>query len=490
MNKKLHHISIALPVSIAAIVMTMISCGKQLDEIQPHNQTEYEKMFSKPVGFQRATEGAYSVAMNTLDGMFFIGDGQSNNLRLLVASTDNTEDCIDIFNFIHSDKPEKHLNFSKVIWDDSYTVILNINEMLAHVKSEETDPVILQAKAEALFLRALTYFNLVRVYGMPYYQSPESNPGVPVFTETTSSENPVRASVKEVYQQIVKDLNAAIPLFNTDRGQSYGSKYACYALLSRVYLFMGGTYLQPDAAMNQEVINNATEVIDNGGYVLLRDEDYKNYYSQHMSPNSEDIYVTDNRNRICQLSNYYVKNKGAGGGFCSPSPDLLKQIDDNDLRWNHYFYAPFDSKDYPDDTLATVKYGTGRTGATMLPGRQIRLIEMYLNRAEAYAKLKTAEAEAQALVDLNEVRTRAGLPADNTLTEQALFDEILKQRRIELAFEGHYSFDLFRNGLTMQRTYSSYRSGPMQIEAASPKVVLRIPGDQINLTPSIKQNEQ
>ncbi len=104
--------------------------------------------------------------------------------------------------------------------------------------------------------------------------------------------------------------------------------------------------------------------------------------------------------------------------------------------------------------LGTAGRGTAEIECTKFLGRSgqvnldnipvIRVSEMYLNRAEALARSGNA---AGALTDLNVIRTRAGLPAATDLTGAALITEILKQRRLELAFEGHRFFDMKRLGL-------------------------------------------
>ncbi len=88
------------------------------------------------------------------------------------------------------------------------------------------------------------------------------------------------------------------------------------------------------------------------------------------------------------------------------------------------------------------------------------------------------------------IRRRAGIGDTSNITGLPLFNEILKQRRIELAFEGHVSYDYFRNGLPMVRDYASGNSGAMTIQPTDPKVLMRIPSDEITGNPNLSQNEQ
>ena len=122
-----------------------------------------------------------------------------------------------------------------------------------------------------------------------------------------------------------------------------------------------------------------------------------------------------------------------------------------------------------------------------------RLAEMYLNKAEAYAKLGDDE---QAIENVNIIRERAGIPlyeAGNLPAGMSVLDVVLQERRLELAFEGHRRFDVYRNGRTMDRSYPGthlINNDPLlYIEATHPRVIEYIPEQQILLQPSLVQNE-
>jgi len=475
----------------AVVIGALFSCNKALDKIQPHNVTTSSVIFSQPSGYQRAMEGIYSLSIPLVNNIFFTGEAHGNNLRKLELQSTTAQS--DVFNYLHTDRIEPVLNYSKGLWNGEYNMIVTINELLDNVSKTETDSVILEAKAEALFMRAFSYFTLVRFYGRPYYLQPDVNPGVPVITTlTTDNSKTARSTVKATYAQIISDLNAAIPLFNTNRGSSYASLYAAEALLSRVYLYMGGTFTTPDAGNNQLVITHATTVINSSSFTLLQGSDYQGYYTLQNTDNNEDIFATNTlsaaTSQLVAIAGYYVPiaNMSPSGTY-APSPDLLSLIGPADLRKSFYNPATYPLSTY-GDAFATNKYNLARVGfSSKSPGRNLRLAEMYLNRAESYVKLGK---NAEALADVNTIRTRAGLAALIGLTGQALFDEILLQRRIELAFEGQIGFDYYRNGLSMVRNYVSTDSQVTTVEPTSPKILLRIPVNEINLNPNLKQNEQ
>lgn len=486
---------------IVALILSIGSCDKKLDELAPHNVSFEAQQFSTPAGFTKATVANYAALGTTYTGLDFsknfdviwlnLAEFRGNNVRFIdVASTVVPTASREADAFTFSNSQDKDYGYSYWFWRGAYQTLLSINTVLKHVNENETNPEILQSKGENLFLRAALYFDLVRLYGRPYYQSPGTNPGIQLILAPIIDINarPSRATVKATYDQIVKDLTDAIASMNQKKVNSYANKYAAYALLSRVYLYMGGTFTQPDNTFNQKAKQAADSVILNGGYTMLNSTSYVNYYKSDNQTNTETIWAinhTVNQNGQSMPLMVPPDNRYTGG-WVRPSPDFLSLLAPSDLRKNYY---PLNK--YPGnttDTLGVAKYALNYTAIyTNSPLHYLRLAEMYLNRAEAL--VKTGD-NANALTDLNVIRVRAGLLPALGLTGQALFDEILKQRRIELAFEGHNSFDYFRNGLPMVRSYSSYNSGPLTVAATDPKVVLRIPQDEITQNSNLTQNEQ
>lgn len=478
----------------AASLITLSACNKQLDELRPHNVTNEADQFSTPEGFTQAALGLYPMittgaAMENSyfgygDVTMFLSEAHGNNIHSLDLGPNQYTDA---FNYINS--PDKDHSWTYYFWRGSYFTILHANKLLDNLKKDEQRPAILQAKAEALFVRAFVYFNLVRFYAKPYYQNAAASPGVMLITTAANSIDykPARASAKAVYEQVIADLDAAISLFNQEKSNSFAGKLAAAALLSRVYLYMGGTFQQPDAAFNQKVVSYADQVINSNKYTLLQNDAYRAYYNSSNVANKEDIFAgnMDFGNSSISQQYAYPPQINYTGGYYRPSSDLLSRIAKTDLRSSHYKVNV--TPGFPNDSIATVKYMYLYNAIySKSPFRYIRLAEVYLNRAEANAKLGKRDA---ALADLNIIRNRAGL-ASVDLSGQALFDEILLQRRIELAFEGHSGFDYFRNGLPMVRDYSSASSGTMTIPATSPKILLRIPQEEIILNPNLTQNEQ
>lgn len=479
------------------------ACNKKLDEIKPHNVLFEDQQFGTPAGFTKATIANYnsittSSATGAYDNNWFnLSEYRGNNVRPIdVTSTSNLEASRDIDGFNFTNSSSKDFGRSDAFWKASYKAMLGINTVLKHITDTETDSTILQAKAENLFLRAVVYFNLVRLYGRPYYQTPATNLGVPLILApiTSSGDKPTRATVEETYQQIIADLLESIKNFRITKVNSFASKYAAYALLSRVYLYMSGPFAQPNTQYAQLAARYADSVIINGGYTLLQGSAYTTYYNNSNQANTETVWAVNHDNvamtlptQLYQPTGQYTGSASYVTGQIKPSPDLLNLMTAADLRLTFYVKDKYPGNN--TDTLSSRKYMYKYTAVytSNAPIHYLRLAEMYLNRAEARVK---AGDNGGALSDVNIIRQRAGLLPAVGLSGQALFDEILTQRRLELAFEGHNSYDYFRNGLPMVRSYSSFNSAPLTINPTDAKVVLRISDDILIENGNITQNNQ
>jgi hypothetical protein len=341
------------------------------------------------------------------------------------------------------------------------------------------------AKGENLFLRAFTYFNLIRNYGKPYYQNAASSSGVPIKKTSSTSDNPPPSTVKEVYDFIIADLQQAAQLMKVPvtKTNSFANTGAAWSLLSRVYLYMGGSTISPDATANASAAAYADSVIDqsNGKYTLATGQDYIKMFGDDefgdlgkssFANNHEIIWAFDNAQGGSQMGmefhyvNYYGNDYGA---TYVPSADFKSIITAADVR------GSFFKKNEASGFTETTKWlCLNMAWITYAPYIYFRLGEVYLNRAEAYAKTGNF---AKARADLKAIHTRAGLPASDidNLADADLLAAVLKERRIELAFEGHASYDYFRNGLPMVRTAADNNGQALTIQPDDPKVVFPIP---------------
>ena len=302
------------------------------------------------------------------------------------------------------------------VWDQVYYVINMANTIIADVPQIDN---IDQATAdrmqgEAYFVRALSYFSLVKSWGgVPLQITPVRN--------TTDVEKLSRSSVSQVYDQIESDLDDAIGGLEGFMENGRASAWAAKALKSRVHLYQGEYQLAHDLA---------DDVIKNGPYALEQDFtaifDYQNPYS------SESIFEVDFTGQDANsLAFWYFEDDFGGRYEYGVNPGLVNAYEPDDERLGAVYFYP------STGNYMVYKYqdiGSGSDNVMVL-----RLGEMYLNRAEAL--FYGATGTSTAADDINTIRNRASL---TDLEEAVSLDILLDERRKELAFEGHRWYDLTR----------------------------------------------
>lgn len=372
------------------------------------------------------------------------------------------------------------------IWSYAYFVISAANNVINSLEGKTSKEVseqdINNLKAEALFLRALSHFDLVKIYSQPYTYKKDGL-GVPYVTVTDPNGKPARETVENTYKMIVEDLleaeRAIDPKFVrkgfVDAAASV-SIYAIQALLSRVYLYMGDW---------NNAAAYATKVIESKKYEIWDDAKYATVWGNEVADNGGEI--------IFEI--YGKKTNGYYGSWldmswmCNPegyadtqaSPDLLTLYKEGDVRKDLYR-----SKTFDDGTVLywTGKYpgkGDGTPDATNVV--ILRLSEMYLNRAEA--TLNGASTGVAAVDDVNAVVAKRGVTPYLAVTKT----DIQTERRLEFAFEGHYFFDLARWNQSLVRNHFTGNMN-QNVEFPSPKWAIPIPKREIQLNENLVQNEK
>ncbi|WP_235298117.1 RagB/SusD family nutrient uptake outer membrane protein [Portibacter marinus] len=361
------------------------------------------------------------------------------------------------------------------MWQEMWEEVNNLNSVinadpdLPEVVQDEYNHMIGEAHA----LRGLVYFDLVRAFAQHYtYTSDASHPGVPIVLEFDQLSEPSRNTVNEVYDQIISDLKIGAERMDAESRTGTTStlnSMAAKALLSRVYLY------KEDWA-NAEAM--ATEVINSGRYSLTPTENYAASWTMDFSSESIfEISMTEADNRGSDaLGRMYIVE---GYGDYLPSNDLVSLIPEDDVRFSWFatdefldgIYAPYRLVKYPSIT--------GEDNTIV-----IRLSEVYLNRAEARAQQGKTEGAQE---DVNTVRIRA-LPTADPITSSGdeLIEDILLERRKELAFEGHRLWDLMRYKKSVIRDQCT--SSVCVIEYPNDKFILPIPEAELNANPNMEPN--
>ena len=434
MNKKIIKIS-------GLLLLTLFSACDDFLEVEPRDILSVDFVFENENDFFIALNGAYS-GMQSQDyygGDFMVIADASSDNGIIPADAETSRS--PHFYQLTLSPAVSSLGF----WSTAYQVIFRVNKVLEELDAlNASESTINRIRGEALFIRAIAHFDLTRVFSQDYNFTPDqSNLGVPYITATAPN-LPARNTIGEVYGLVLEDLNQAITLLeDNDRLSNinsvlFASQEAALAIRARVNLYAGNF----DAALD-----DANSVINGGQFTLVdyivRDEFDVIDLSQingwsDPSPTSETIFEfgvdSDDSSYpgIAGLAGYY--QKGAGNAVFGPNLDIVNLYDANDVRSNWYIQDAgiWHVNKYPGEGGVPLHY--------TVP--VVRLSEMYLIKAECELR-SSAPNEANARDAVNMIRSRANL-ADIASSGQDLLNDVLEERRRELAFEGHRYFDLKR----------------------------------------------
>lgn len=491
--KKIYHL-------LALVILgafTFTSCDDFLD-MQPTNSGNAEGAVGTVADAQVVINGVMSAMTSSSyygRNLFMYGDAKGGDLTIFAAGRG-----LDAFyTFNHTSNSNTYSGF----WSRGYYCILQVNTLLSNIeKLEESGSMedFSEAKGQALTLRALFYFDLVRLYGLPYNYNKTSY-GVPNVTEPlTVNAQPTRATVEENYRQILQDLSdgAALLAKKKTKQSGYADYYTNIALQARVKLYMEDY----DGALNA-----AREIIESGVYKLYEPADWTASWSKQFG--SESIFelgiTTEESDLGTSSLGFYLMRYGQlknAMGWYLASDYFLNRLgeDETDVRW-----GIMDNDEYWVDNEierkgACYKYmgstalaGDGKATNTAVNIKIIRLSEIYLIAAEAALHSTKQEAGADAAAGyLNEIRRRS--PGLAPATAATITDDmILDERSKELFGEGQRFFDMMRMGRTIEFN-DDFQDIPVShrgktIDRTFEKIVLPISQDEINANPAL-ENQQ
>ncbi|TYR32239.1 RagB/SusD family nutrient uptake outer membrane protein [Sphingobacterium phlebotomi] len=363
-------------------------------------------------------------------------------------------------------------------WAAMYRVIVNANMAISEGEAlAASDNATKQIIGELYAARALAYFDLVRMFAQPYnFTADASHLGVPIVTEPNFEIiSPPRSTVKEVYDQIISDLQHALSLLNTAQKPAHFTPTAANALLAKVYLYTADW-------SNAE--KYATDAIS-GPYSLLTTTNYVGSWNANFSVESllEIANLATDNAGVNSISYLYEQ---AGYGEALATADLYETYTATDIR-RQLINVGVRNVTFENPAYFVKKYPKG--GSTNDDNiKVLRLSEVYLIRAEARAELGKTDASKNALAqqDLNMIVQRADTEAEEvTLTGDALVERILLERRKELAFEGNRFFDLTRR----KKDVNHIRSLEEVVYTyPNEKFVMPIPIAETNANDNIIQN--
>lgn len=561
---------------LATVCSSMVLMSCDIERL-PNGSMAAEDITSDPLtALDGLLGGSYAQLKTWSDPMHRLGEYSGDNMMIRKYSSD---DFFSFISFSRTPDNDRLLTF----WDYGYKAIAqasNIMKMIEEGQSEEIDSKL----GECYYIRGMMYFYLARAFSRPYYQAPDKNLGIPIVNGTPDDMNnvqlPDRSTVAATYQQAIADLKKAESMINANNGPIFASVGAAQAMLSRVYLYMSGTYSNPNTQYADSAAYYATQVINSGAYELLPREDFMAYNTFVPENNPESIFCIKRvASEFSGYDHYYgvggmygvIGGMGWGEMFASAKYiDLLNETGRNDWRPDHkkivdaranfiepqyvadsdgnytkvfrfindiynngtqsgYYYQQF--KMTGDNTCTdgtasytltpdsdpnraaeeyyTIQYnGKTYTGVvdyeislnnghpkfyivkcsregedSHLHSPVIsRLGEIYLNRAEANAKLGRY---GEALNDLNTIRERSipgeGYASLDVTTAPSLID---KERQLELAFQAERSYDVFRNGGTLTRHFPGAHNAMEEVTATDFRVTYYIPQKAIDAYPN------
>ncbi|WP_251620207.1 RagB/SusD family nutrient uptake outer membrane protein [Odoribacter lunatus] len=349
--KKIFTILVAAAVSLTACDIDCL----------PYGSMAAEQITDDPdASLDALMNGMYAQLKTWSDPMHRCGEYAGDNMVIRGNSTDA------FFEFISYSRTPNNYRLQN-FWDYGYKAIAqasNIIKMIEEGQSAEIDNKI----GECYYVRGMMYFYLCRAYGRPYYQAPDKNLGVPIVNGTPDNVVgemflPDRATVQETYEQVISDLKAAERLITLDKGPIYASKGAAQAMLSRVYLYMSGTYENPNPQYAQLAVEYSNKVINSGDYSLLSRDNFMKYNTFTPENNPETIFAIKRvASEFSGFDHYYgvggmyanIGGMGWGEMFASAKYiALLNETGRNDWRPDHYtivdaraaFIEPTYSKD-------------------------------------------------------------------------------------------------------------------------------------------------
>ncbi|MGN6418669.1 MAG: RagB/SusD family nutrient uptake outer membrane protein [Pseudobacter sp.] len=434
------------PIIYASIcILSLTGCSKLLEIGPPINSITTEELFVTNKQAEWAIAGIYSKMINgteySASAVTQIGN---NNFAAGLSTILGSLSADDLFmaggqvigtDFFASQNNLSLTNSSKAdnLWKSAYRTIYDANAVIegigASTSSSLSDSVRKQLTAEALVLRAFSYFYLVNFYGdVPLALSA-------AFQQTASLP---RSPVAKVYDQIKSDLvkakaalTADFAIGNNERVRV--NKWFAEALLARVYLYTGDY---------QAAISSASAVIGHTALFGVETDISKVFLPNskeaifQLKPTTEEARILNQTPESRQLYNVPAAN-GSYFPTYGITPQLANAFEANDQRKNIWMLA------VPSGFIP-VKYRNGAPGQYYTV---MRMAELHLIRAEA-TMLLTPAAKSTAIEDLNILRRRAGVDELNDqLSAGQVIEAIAHERRTELFTEwGHRWFDLKRTG--------------------------------------------
>ncbi|QDK78293.1 RagB/SusD family nutrient uptake outer membrane protein [Spirosoma sp. KCTC 42546] len=469
--------------AILFLTATLTSCQDFLN-LKPAYQISDQSFYQNQNDFETALVGVYSTFRGLYSGsvVHYIGELTTDNTEIQWSSPSADEMQLDQ-NAVTATNA-----FTRSAWNTCLYTISQSSNILNRIDAVNFDQTTKnRIKGEAQFLRAFSYFYLVRMFG-----------NVPIATQTFTSPAQVSAAdltlkpKEEAYKLILADLTSAETLLPatvvTDKTKA--SQMTVKALLGKVYL----TQQNYDLAATK-----LKEVIDSKQYSLV--PDYKTLSTNGNTNLAETLLEIDYLSGQTLGNNYsslftpaitsmaIFPNNSQGSGRIVPTLDVIKAYETGDARKsisvNDSVTLIGGKKSYSRYGLKFVDFKAVDPSDGSVSFTILRFADVLLMYAEV---LNEQGKTTDALPYINQVRQRAKLPALADLSQADLRLAIERERRVELLYEGHRWFDLVRTGRAQTVLNAHYASQKLNFSVQDFELLFPIPQAEIDLNPKLKQN--
>lgn len=468
--------------SIIALCAATASCGNDWLDLEPSTRVPSATSIQLVSEAKYALNSVYNTMQNEYaynSRLVYYADVTADDM-IAVSSTKRTGNYYR-FNFSKDNAPSTH-------WSLLYKMIANCNIVLSKIdalptQNDDERELRDNIKGEALCLRAMAYFDLLRLYSYPYTMDNGASMGVPLVDKAADINNkPSRSTVAQCYGQIVTDLTAGVGLIGQNFQKGHLNKWGALTLLSRVYLYMD------DNANALKAAEEAIKGAEGKKYALWTNEEYPTAWANDSNAGKPGEVLFEIVNLTTDSpgkESLGYLNSGSGyKDYCTTvSFYHLLQSDSKDVRNKIITIA---------SKIAYVNKYQPQEGEAITDANipLIRLSEAYLNAAEAACKLGD---NANAVKYLDPIVKRAN-PARTVAGETVTLDQVLLERRKELVGEGHRLYDLMRNNLRVERVdekdskvskipahYSKYLS----FDRTFHMIILPIPKAEMDANPGL-----
>ncbi|OAQ38437.1 glycan metabolism protein [Pedobacter psychrophilus] len=447
---------------LAVLLFGLVSCDSELN-FEPRQSIDATTALETAQDIESAVVGAYAI----MGGGSLYGTNLNVVPELLASDT--------YFSWFGTFQSYRQIALKTMdannaeasrTWINAYRAINVANTILANIDKISAGATKDRLTGEAYFIRGSMFFELVRLYGLPFSAgNTTTNLGVPINLIATTDDKlasslGARKTVAEVYTQVIADLNQAVTLI-PNSNPTRATKFSALAMLSRVYL-QQGNYTAARAAADNVITNSGKSLTGTVGAPFLNKNSSESLFE--IQQNDQNNAGTSNDG----LATFYASLQGIGRADIRILASFRNLYEATDKRRSDLIYSAVGAR------AGSTRYHTGKWIAFGSNILVIRLSEMYLTRAECNLRLSLPFVGDSPTNDYNLVRNRAGAtPALLVSSVQT----ILNERVLELAFEGSRIHDL-------KRVKVSTGTFPYD----SPKLVLPIPRREIDANASLIQN--